>query len=96
MKDFIEIIFTFIVAIGILVFFFKNEEGIINNKYLDTCPSVVTLEEGDFRTYYKSFVCEYWKSGNDKILGGTCVSYATNFLGDTCKKAYVYDVEPEK
>ncbi len=64
-----------------------EREGVV--KWTD-CREKIHMMEGDFSTYFKKFTCEYYKTGQGRIMGGSCVSIEYDSNG-SCRTAYLYE-----
>ena len=64
----------------------------------DDCRQIVTIKEsenGKWNAYFrKPFVCDYKKSKNGFIMGGTCVLVNLDSSG-ACVSAYVYQKQQD-
>lgn len=66
-----------------------EREGAV--KY-DDCREIITLKEGDWKTYTNKFTCAYAKTGKGLIYGGECAHIETE--NGICTTAYVYEKKP--
>ena len=57
------------------------------------CRSVISVKEGSYDTWFKTFTCSYVRSKSGKLIGGRCVAVETD--GPVCKKVYGYEKRSE-
>lgn len=53
------------------------------------CREKIDVKEGDLNTLLKKFTCQYYKTQQGRIMGGSCVSIEYDSNG-SCKAAYFY------
>ncbi len=88
-KKVISICFLLLIVISFSGCASKNE-GLVR---IDDCREIISLKNDSLEKIYKDFTCNYSKTSNGKIISGECVSIEME--GNNCKKAFIYDVEPE-
>ncbi len=65
----------------------SEREGTV--KWTD-CREKISVKEGDIDILFKKFTCQYYRTGQGRIMGGSCVSIEYDSNG-ACKAAYMYE-----
>ena len=65
----------------------SEREGSV--KWTD-CREKISVKEGDIDILFKKFTCQYYRTRQGRIMGGSCVSIEYDSNG-ACKAAYMYE-----